>query len=54
MKNSIPFCIRRKYILAKIVIADKKAFTKKTIQKAQQNIDVYLNQKNSIATTTES
>ncbi|WP_205853585.1 hypothetical protein [Polaribacter filamentus] len=38
----------------KVIIRNKENFTKKTIQKAQQQIDAFLEQKNSIASTTES
>ena len=36
------------------IIRNKEKFTKLTIQKAQQNIDNYLKQKDSIASTIES
>jgi hypothetical protein len=36
------------------IVHNKENFSKQTIQKAQQNIDIYLKQKNSIASTTES
>lgn len=36
------------------IVHNKEQFSKLRIQKAQQNIDIYLKQKNSIASTTES
>jgi flagellar basal body-associated protein FliL len=42
------------FLECKIILINKETFTKKTIQKAQQYMDDFLEQKNSIASTTES